>query len=211
MPDFRRLFIPAILILLSSLPTYSQNLEELELKEGSKIWLEGKTNISSYVCSIDSFQLKTRGILRHTFAHKDSLIIQPEHLSLTLYVSSIQCGNKMMNRDIHEALNYPDTRKIVYTYRGLKTSPEIENFYKWNPLNIKGDLEIKKVTNTAVFQVQVKHLKEHRFRVKGKHTIDMIQYGIKPPSRLNGVIKARNKLTVHFDIMIGSKSIADNL
>ena len=200
------IFILNLLILLSSFNILGQNTEKLELKEGSKIWLEGKTNISRYHCSIDSFRFDADGTFRHETIEKDSLVIHPDHLSLTLYVSSIQCGNKLMNRDVHEALNYPEDRKIIYTYKGLNTTPEINSIYKWNVLKIKGVLEIKNAKNQAFFPVRIKHLDNHHFHVKGKHTIDMLQYDVRPPSRLSGLIQARQNLTVHFDIVIGLQS-----
>ncbi len=206
MAGYRGLLILKLLILLPSFIIPAQNPEKLELKEGSKIWLEGKTNISQYYCSIDSFRFEADGTFRHETVDKDSLVIQPDHLSLTLYISDIQCGNKLMNRDVHEALNYPEDREIIYTYKGLDVTPEINNIYTWNPLKIKGILEIKNVKNQAFFPLRVKHLENHRFHVKGKHTIDMIQYNVQPPSRLNGLIQARRKLTVHFDIVIGLQS-----
>jgi len=195
-----------LMILLPSFIMYSQNLEELELKEGSKIWLEGKTNISEYYCTIDSSRLRAKGSFYHETGHKDSLVIEPDHLSFTLYVSSIHCGNKVMNRDVRKALNYPEDRKIVYTYKGLDASPEIKNIYTWNKHVIQGILEIKNTRNRVVFNVRAKHLEDHRFHVKGKHNIDMLQYDVDPPSRLNGLIQARKKLTVHFDVIIGSKN-----
>lgn len=191
------------LILLPFFNMLAQNNENLELKEGSKIWLEGKTNISQYHCSIDSFRFEADGTFRHETVDKDSLVIQPDHLSLTLYVSSIQCGNRLMNRDVRDALNYPEDRKITYTYKGLEVRAKINNIYKWNTLEIKGILEIKNAQNQAFFPIRVKHLENHRFHVKGKHTIDMLQYNVEPPSRLNGIVQARRKLTVHFDIIIG--------
>lgn len=206
MHALRMFFLLGMVMLLPFLVINSQNLEDLELKEGSKIWLKGETNISRYLCSIDSFKLEADGTFRHESDNKDSLVIQPDHLSLTLYVSYIQCGNKMMNRDVHEALNYPDERKIVYTYKGLNSLPEIQNINSWNTLKIKGLLEINNIKNKAIFPVKVMHLDKHQFHVKGKHTIDMIQYDVRPPSKLNGLIKASEKLTVHFDVVIGSKS-----
>lgn len=195
-----------LLILLPCFNILAQNFEKLQLKEGSKIWLEGKTNISQYHCSIDSFRFEADGTFRHETVDKDSLVIQPDHLSLTLYVSSIQCGNRLMNRDVRQALNYPEDREIVYTYKGLDVTPKINNIYTWNKLEIKGILEIKNIQNQAFFPIQVKHLENHRFHVKGKHTIDMLRYNVEPPSGLNGIIQARRKLTVHFDIVIGLES-----
>ena len=206
MAGLRMIFITCLLILLPFFMLFSQNAEKLKLKKGSKIWLEGKTNLSSYLCSIDSFKLEAKGVFRHKSGSHDSLVVQPDHLSLTLFVSSIHCGNKLMNHDVHEALNYPENKKIIYTYRGLESSPDIKDIYTWNTLNIKGTLEIKNVSNKAVFPVKAKHLEKHQFHITGNHTIDMLQYNVEPPSRLNGLIQARKKLTVHFNIIIGSES-----
>lgn len=207
MPGLRIVILIVFMALIPSLFLSAQDLKTLELKEGSKIWLEGRTNVSTYNCTVDSFELDARAMIQHGHGNKnaDSIEIKPVHLAVTLFVSSIDCGNNLMNKDVYDALGYPEFKRIVYTYEKVKSVDTIGNIYNWNTFNIVGSLEIKEITNYAEFQVTAKHDGNHHFYLKGNHTIDMLKYEIQPPSRLNGLIRARKNLTVHFDIVIGAQ------
>lgn len=205
MPGLRR-FLLSILILLPSLYVYSQEIKELTLKEGSKIWLQGQTNISQYFCTVDSFKLEAGARIHHDQRYEDSLEVHPVHLSVSLYVKSIHCGNKLMNQDVYDALGYPEHQSIVYTYKGAKPTGTIESIHSWNTFEITGNLEIRGIKKTVAFSVDGRHKENHQFHVKGKHNIDMLRYEVEPPSRLNGLIRVHKTLTVYFDIVIGIES-----
>lgn len=107
----------------------------------------------------------------------------------------------MMERKAREALKsekYPEiafhqSRDNVTINRGNET------------FQIKGDLQIAGKTKPAEMSLKGMLNDDNQFQVKGKTSLKMTDFGIKPPTVMMGSIKTNDEVSVEFDISLTSK------
>ena len=177
---------------------------ELEIKPEGKLWFEGKASIVHYRCNAESLSRievlaapyeKGRGIQRDNSVQ----------LSVKIPVKSLDCGKRRMNRDMYEALKADRFSHI--SFRLLEADPVGQAAADtagtgWIDIEAQGMLEIAGVADTTSVAVQGMALDENQYRVRGSKQINMLDYNVKPPTAMLGLIKADEYLTVHFDISV---------
>ena len=63
--------------------------------------------------------------------------------------------------------------------------------------------------NVIEMKVNVKQPKDGKFRVTGSKALSVYHYDITPPTTLRRLIKAHDKLVVHFDLIAVMKRVQD--
>lgn len=71
-------------------------------------------------------------------------------------------------------------------------------------VRVTGTLEIAGVRHVVVVPARIHKLSPSSYRATGSISFRMTEYGVKPPVALFGMIKARDKVTVFFDLTLSS-------
>lgn len=187
-----------ILFGFESAPTGS--LLSYSIKENSTITLSGSSNVNSFECSINSNV--TNGYLLVN-ADKDNGAVNFKNAFIKINVSSFDCKNPIMSRDLQKTLRadkYPiiDAELITatpfqanskpYASRGrIKTSVAI---------TISGKCRIVDL----VVDWQMISASEYRFI--GSKQLLMSDFDIAAPSAAFGLIKVNNDIVINFDFTI---------
>ncbi len=176
--------------------------ENIIIEEGGKIWIEGKAGIVNYKC--EARQLSGVGEIQNVSNPTQNVDREEAvRIKVNFPVQALDCGKEAMNEDMYDALKAEEFPMI--SYRLLNTSMMDKSRVDrddWIKIRTQGIMTIAGVHHDTNVDVQGKLLTDNRFRVKGSKQIDMHDYGIEPPSALMGLIKADNKLTVHFDVTV---------
>ena len=175
----------------------------IEIEPSAALWLEGSASVVDYRCYAQN--LEGAGIIEN--------IAQPTQnirgrggvkLKVTIPVKALECGKKKMNRDMYEALKADRHPQI--TYRLVKAELLNKSAHPdssgWMNIQTRGLLTIAGVTDTTGLVVHGQQISRNRFRVKGEKELNMHTFDIKPPTALFGLIKADERLTVHFDVSV---------
>lgn len=180
----------------------------IEIEEGGELWIEGSASIVDYKCNAE--QLSGNGNIENTATPRENV---KKHgavtITVSIPVSSLECGKRGMNKDMYEALKAEKYSHISYELLDAVLAEEDsaatanrESEGNWMNIKTTGVLEIAGVKDTTVVYVRGQVLNHDRFKVKGSKQINMETYDIKPPTALMGLIRASSELTVHFNVTV---------
>ena len=190
----------------------------IEIEEGGELWIEGSASIVDYKCNAE--KLSGNGNIENTATPRENV---KKHgavsITVSIPVSSLECGKRGMNKDMYEALKAEKYSHISYELldavlanegsAAAGTETESNNVNRpdqsednWMNIKTTGVLEIAGVKDTTVVYVKGQVLNDDRFKVKGSKQINMETYDIKPPTALMGLIRASSELTVHFNVTV---------
>jgi len=180
----------------------SSAFEPIRLEDQSRLWIEGVTNINTYQCTADT--IAGFGRLDETERPSDTV---EGHGSVTIDVKipvyELDCGKKAMNKDMYEALKAGSYPQIHYQ---LKEAEFIENVFEdgaeWMRIMSRGIIKVAGVEKEVNIPVLGKVLDNNRFHVKGEKELMMTEFDIQPPTALLGLIKAKNNITIKFDVIV---------
>ncbi len=169
----------------------------------SSLWVEGKTSVSSYECharDIDGF-----GFIADTSFHERSSKSRAV-VKVRVPVRELDCGKPGMNRDMYQALKSEEHPYIHYELKDINRETTPFNFSgtgeeNWLQIKTKGELTIAGRTRNVDLQVSGKRIEGQKIRVKGKKSLNMRSYGVDPPTALFGLVRAKDSLSVHFDLI----------
>ncbi|MGM0507061.1 MAG: YceI family protein [Bacteroidota bacterium] len=166
----------------------------------SRIWIEGSSNVNSFTCVAGTFEGEASSPSPST---DESSLPEPEHwdVRVEVPVQEMDCGQRRMNRDLYESLKAESHPNIRFDYhRTLHVEPDLE----WDRqirLQVEGDLEVAGVTKTIQIHATGSRMDEGTLKIEGEKSILMSDFSIDPPTGLLGLIRARDQLTVHFQII----------
>ena len=202
-----------LLVPMEATSQVSQAMTEpgtITIEKGGELWIEGSASIVDYTCRAE--ELSGNGTIRNTEQPRQNVTGEGSvAVMVSVPVRSLECGKKAMNRDMYEALKADRHPSIHYQLLEADladnaTEDDSVTQEGWMNIVTRGILEIAGVQDTTTVLVQGKLLSPDRFRVKGNKQLNMKTFDIKPPTALMGLIRASNKLSVHFDVVVRLES-----
>ncbi|HQR94116.1 MAG: hypothetical protein B7Y15_04400 [Bacteroidetes bacterium 24-39-8] len=161
--------------------------------QGSSLTVNGSTNVSKFQCDITDYSLPDT--ITCAKAAKSQTL--PMSGKLKLDIEAFDCHNRMMTSDLRKTLKYKEFPKLIIKFISINSYPNFKN-----PTKITGAVDIslagivKRYDISYVFTVDnsnIVHLKGHR-------AVTFTDFNLNPPSKLGGVIKAKDELLVEFKL-----------
>jgi hypothetical protein len=124
---------------------------------------------------------------------------QPE-FHLRVPIASLRCGNPVMERDMSRALKAGRYPTIEFQFTDLVGGIDHDidtNVYR---ARISGELGLAGMRRTVELLIVAERIAPNRFRIRAELPLRMTDFGIEPPTALFGVVRAKNGLTVRFDV-----------
>ena len=159
---------------------------------GSNIRVNGATNINSFACDVINYDFPDT---LTCFRQVDKGQILPMSGKLQLDIEAFDCHNKMMTNDLRKTLQAKTYPKLIIRFISVNSFPDFKK-----PARITGVVDITLSGVTKRFEIdylftidtqQVLHL-------KGERNINFSDFHLTPPSKLGGIIKAKDQLGVEF-------------
>lgn len=165
----------------------------------SRMWLDGESNVSSFTC-------RTRSLHRSVaFGRSEvrEIVGMPPSLARTLKipVRAFRCGNERMERDMYRALQADSDPFIHFTLYSYVLPPGASGEETF-PASAVGRMTIAGRERVVEVDVMVVRSGPDRFRVRGTKPIRMTDFGIEPPSALLGLVRARDRVVIGFDLLV---------
>ena len=186
---------------------YSQARKMYEIRPTSEIKLQGKSNINSFTFRSES--VDGRGCIDTTSAAIDSLrepIEDAVNGFFRVDVKSFKSGNSQMNQDMYQALKSKQHPTIEFNLESVEFIQYLDSTRAL--FTAFGYLRVAGIENLISLDVKVTRTGEERYHLQGDKQILMSDYNIAPPQAWFGLIQARDKLTVEFDLVVGLQSEA---
>jgi hypothetical protein len=181
--------------------------QPLKLAPGSRIWLNGSSNVIDFTCEVGEMHLVGEMAALSAVATPGVHGANPPHgavsLRLRIPVDKLDCGQRGINKDMMNTLNATRFPYIEYTLgpNRLIQSHDLEDRF-FMDIETTGSLTISGHSRTERIEVEGEFLGPWRFRIRGCHGVEMPDYGLTPPSPMFGMIKVDSHLVVNFDVTL---------
>lgn len=212
----RALLLP---ILLGAAVSLGAEQTRLGAGPSSAVVLDGSSNVAAWQCRGSS--MDARVLVATSPTHLNAVIDRIEdgnvgawmaapesgrfplpEFTLRIPVSAFRCGNRAMESDMRRALKAQDHPSIEFALRELRGGIRHDIDAGTYAARIAGDLSLAGVTRRLEISVSAVRLSPTQFRLRAALPLRMTEFGVKPPTALFGAIRARDDLTVRFDLLL---------
>lgn len=163
----------------------------------SSITINGETNVNKFQCTMNQPALNDSIVVKNIWSNQK---LEFEGLKLVYKVADFECGIQAMNSDFQELLR-ADEEPYLYLYLNSIT---LHNGNKaFEELDVDAEVEIllagvqKKIN---VLGGKVFNHSSARMTLQGDKELLMTDFGIEPPTKLFGMIKVTDDITIEFEI-----------
>jgi hypothetical protein len=184
---------------LAMAATTKLNIEKTyRINKKSVLKLEGKTNVNGFTCGCnETFQ-------------PQRLIAEPENAggfsfsaaSLNLKIKSLDCGNKIMNKDLHKALNADKHPNITIELKKVEQDKcnRLTELKDWVKMKALTKITLNGVSKECWISITAKKSAPNQYRFIGSKTLNMTDFCVAPPVAMMGMIKVQDAITIHLDL-----------
>jgi len=215
----RRSLLIALIAIAVASSASGDGVTRLTPVDTSELVLDGASNLAPWRCSgrtLDAQMVVAASLaqINHIIDHIEDgnvavLIADPSKARipepsfvLRVPISTLRCGNKIMERDMNHALRadrFPEIEFRFTALHGVVNHDIDEHTYRFI---IGGVLTLAGVARNIEVCVVAARLAPQRFRIQAELPLRMTDFGIAPPTALFGVIKSHDDLRVRFDLVL---------
>jgi polyisoprenoid-binding protein YceI len=168
------------------------------IRPESRVWFTGASNIRRFTCTARrlSGTVQLRGVTtRGPVLSGENASPQP---SVSVPVDRVDCGIGVMNRHLRDALR--GARHPVIEFR-LATY-EVDLNAPVPVARIAGQVTIAGVQRPVAATAVVRADTLGALHMQGSYDIRPTEFGVAPPRRFAGLLRVRDRITVHFDVAL---------
>lgn len=175
----------------------------LALGPGSKLWIEGGSNLHDWHCQASALdaQIEADESILKT-APTPALLKQ---VSVKVPVRSLKCGSGKMEDNLYKALKADAAPQISYMLGTFDVQHDSADSYT---LKTVGTLTIAGTDKTVDMDVTTTRQSDGSLRVTGELPLLMTDFGVRPPTALLGTLRTSNEVKVKFELLVGSQALS---
>jgi hypothetical protein len=164
------------------------------IMQGSSLTVNGSTNINTFQCDIANYDLPDTVTC---FKLQQRGAVLPMTGKLNLSIDAFDCHNKMMTSDLRKTLKAKDFPILSVRFITINSFPDFKN-----PIKITGIVDIGLAGVSKKFEINYYFTADDKQQVhlKGDQKIYFSDFNLNPPSKLGGMIKAKDELLVVFKL-----------
>ncbi len=169
--------------------------KQLIILPGSTLLLEGETNVKGFQCGCEG-QFPP---LPYQVSIEENQALYFSRTRLPIPVRALDCGNRLMNRDLYEALGAPRYPYITITPLEARLLPAKDG---WKAVSSLVKISIGGVEKVVQLHALAKQEGQRLWQIKACHDLDMEDFGIQPPAPMGGLIKVDEQITITLDLLV---------
>lgn len=202
---FKTCSLLLLAVSFSSLRAPVAETRAFQILEQSQLYLKGTSNVTPFTCKCT----QAFPPLQYTINPQGETATF-RNTSLQLETKKLDCGNRGMNRDMHQTLKasqYPAISIRLQEVQ-LHTGNPPEALSKGARVSAKATLTVAGVTRTVKMKVDARETGKGAYRFVSELPIHMTNFDIDPPTALMGLIKVDDKITIHLDLAVRLEDVA---
>jgi hypothetical protein len=174
--------------------------QHLTVHSKSTFWIQGEATTNDFTCHVGRVEGRAelpppeKALAASSKKRRTTVVV-------TVPVRAFDCGNRIMTKDLKEALKmekHPTIRfELVHARVGVPT----DTAGTWRRVRVLGTLTIAGTKRLINLEAKGHAIDRHRFRVRGCRGIRMTHFNIEPPTKAFGLIKVKDRVVVHFDLL----------
>lgn len=192
LPSFTWLLLPFIFLATAS------HHEQLRILPSSTLTISGSSNITDFSCCCEDF-----APIRYEIEVLNATQLRLSETLLRIPVQTLDCGNRLMNKDLRQTLRVEEHPYINIRPLSLqlqKTPPVPMG--QWISLTAKAEVSLAGTTQQVELEVTARRLTEQRWQIRTQKELCFFDFGIEPPTAMGGLIKVKDEITIHFDLFV---------
>lgn len=183
-------------LLLSVVGRAQVSYQSLVVQPASTLSINGKTTVNKYECTIGSYSgsdtLKLRAEIGKgvTFTKGTAKLVANE----------FDCGVKVITKDFRETLQTEKHPYITIEFVSFEREPK----YAMTEEKFKGKLKLTVAEKTLPFEIRCSIVKDEKgfIHLKGSRNFTFSDFGLKAPSKMMGMVKVQERITVKFHLVL---------
>jgi YceI-like domain len=187
---------------------------KIRILPASGVELLGSSNLGSWACRKGKIEgtidvaAPARAVLETVDragteqAKEAASKIPAPRFRLRIPISSFSCGNRTMERDLHDTLSADRHPAIVYEFERLGGLVAKGADRRQFDLVAIGDLALAGSERALEVHARADRSGPRTFRISGELPVKMTDFGIRPPTALFGLVRAKDHLIVRFDLRL---------
>lgn len=191
-----------LLIILNLATLFHDPVEgKYKILPGSRVYLEGTTNVNKFKCDCGSdFETtvyRIKHIARNRMEFSNTILLMP--------IVYFDCKNRKMDRDLQKALKaeqYPQVRIDLENITVSDASLTSNDGTSWTHAKAEVSITLAGVTQRHEILVKGKKGPEFQYLFSGNKSMKMTDFNITPPEALFGMIKVNDQITFYFDLLL---------
>lgn len=208
-----------IVMLIAGSAAQAAESTRLIASADNSVILQGSSNVSSWRCTSRSMEAEMS--IAATADHINNVIDRIEDGNIGIWmsdptqgrfpapdfhlrvpVSSFRCGNRIMESDMRRALRADAHPQVEFSFHSLRGGIQHDIDAGNYRAAISGNLSLAGRMRTVDIVVSAQRTSRTTVRVRTTMPLQMSDFGVTPPTALFGAIRARNDLTVAFDLTL---------
>ena len=215
----RKVSLLLLLAVTLAAPAVAEESTSLFAAPASQLVLEGSSNVAPWRCTGSSFdgRMDVAAPLSHInyiidriedgniapfMANPSSARFPQPAFRLRVPVASLRCGNAKMERDMSRALRAAEYPSIEFRFTNLIGGVDHDIDAGKYRAKIAGVLSLAGSARNIRLDVEAQRIARNRFRLRARLPLKMTDFQIEPPAALFGAIRAKDELTVTFDLVL---------
>ncbi|HET6245105.1 MAG: YceI family protein [Bacteroidetes bacterium] len=184
------LFMPVIFVILAFFYFNIQEQERVSVIEVAFITVKGSSNVNKWEMISNQASGSANMVFQNEKIRKINL------LEVILPSESFKSGNREMDANAYEALNYTE-----YPYITFRLSEVLSLTHQADStlLSVSGILNVAGQSRTIQFDA-IGRTKKSRLFFQGSTSFNMTDFNITPPIAMNGTYVTDDQVTVTFDV-----------
>jgi hypothetical protein len=177
----------------------SSHLVRLPVRDDSRLWLEGRSNVRDWTCVARTIDATLE---LETTADGEKHSMNPRSVrgvSVKVPVRTLKCGDRHMEANMYRALKAPEppaTSFIIAEFSGIPAGVNEEGTV------VTGRMTVAGVERPVRMLVRMDELPDGTRKATGSVPIRMTDFGIAPPRPWMGLLRAANEVLVRFEIYV---------
>lgn len=178
---------------------------QYQIETNSQLVIAGTSNVNEFTCDCSCERDFTRSTLEFS-QHPESNRIDFANARLKLTTTNLDCGHKIMNKDLYETLRAKDFPHISITLLQAEIPAQNQQRFvsldRWMDIDAFTRITIAGQNKRVHIPVKGRRLEGDRFHFTGEISLNMTDFGLEPPSAMLGLIKVNDKITIQLDLVV---------
>jgi len=172
-------------------------IHRLVVQPTSSVTINGKTNVNSFQCAINKYSGTDTLVLRQEKPGVKPIFTQG---AVSLAATTFDCGMNVMTKDFLKTINATKYPNIIIEFVSFEKLPR----YQPKEERFKTNMKISLASASRNFEVTCSITKDEAgyVHLKGGKDFNFSDFGLKPPSRMAGMVKVKEKIDVNFHLIL---------
>jgi len=169
------------------------------LQPGGELAIDGTSTVRDFTC-------EARGVTARLTPGEGEGALVLEQLAgavrevvLEVPAGRLDCANGTMNEHMYNALRSRQHPTIRFQMRGYEVGAVKDGQV---PLRLHGELTLAGVTKPVELEGRATQTPEGGLRVRGRYTLRMPDWGVRPPTLMLGTLKVGESVVIRFDFAL---------